>query len=103
MHNGFHCGLALPERRRGFELLAREPLARQLQEYLAVALQAFAGKLAEGCLQLFADAREGEIALDGRALLGLHPNPQQFQLDTQCMFALGTPDERRKDPEHAAA
>ena len=63
LHEGFDRGLALLERGGGVLLVAVEPLARELQEHLVVALQARAGELAERRLQLLAHPRDGAVAL----------------------------------------
>ena len=83
------------------QLLAQQPFARQLQEHLAVALQAFAGEIAEHPLHLLARAGESELTLGAHAFLGFDPHPQQLQLDAQRLLAFRAPQQRRKHPERA--
>ena len=76
LHQGLDGSLALLQRLRGVRLLAAEPFARQLQEHLAVALQAVARQFAEHALQLLTRTRQGLFTLCAQRFLGLEPRPQ---------------------------
>ena len=99
----FDRGLAFLERRGRVARLPGQALARQLQEYLAVALQAVAGQVPEHALQLLASAREREVAFRGGAVLRADPGAQHLELDPKRLLAPRAPDERGENPDEAAA
>ena len=99
LHQGLDRGFTLLQHLRGVGLLTGEPFARQLQEHLAVALQALAREFAEHALQLLAGARQRLFALRAQRLLGLEPRAQQFRLDGRCPFAARAPDQHRERAE----